>query len=194
MKMVPVVFDHREVRLPAGEVVPVMIPQPRYVKIVRRQFVVGEAYPLVILEARSRASHNQFFAAVHDGFSNLPENHAAIARRLNLKNPIPPDGWLDPEHLRKWCLCETGFCEVHEFDFGSPKEAANMARFYRSRDNYAIITVRGQHVTIKIPLSQSAAAMAKAQFEESKRAVLDLIESMIGLGRGKLNKEAGRSA
>lgn len=49
-------------------------------------------------------------------------------------------------------------------------------------------------MTIKTAKSQSAAAMAKQPFEESKRAVLDLIETMIGVKSGTLNKEAGKSA
>jgi hypothetical protein len=36
--------------------------------------------------------------------------------------------------------------------------------------------------------------MGKEAFEASKRAVLDLLESMIGVARGELKKQAGKSA
>jgi hypothetical protein len=174
-----------------------MALEPRYAKVARRQYHDREAYPLVILEARSRASHNQFFSAVASGFSNLPENLEVIKERLGIKT-IPPDGWIDEDHLRKWCLCETNHCDVDEFDFDSPKDAVTFARYCRKKDNengtYTTILVRGSHVVVKTPHSQSAAAMSKEPFERSKRDVLDLIEAMTGLKRGTLNKEAGRAA
>lgn len=191
--MVPVVFAWRDVVLEGGEALRVMVPATRYEKIAARQFDDGEEYPLVVLEARSRNSHNQFFAALKDGFDNLPEDLAMIRNRLGIKT-VPPEGWLNPEHLRKWALCETGWCEIAEFDFDNKDDAMKLCRWYRARDIYAQITLRGTHVTIKIANSQSAAAMAKQPFEESKRDVLNLIESMTGLRKGALMKHAGRSA
>lgn len=193
MKMLPVVFDFTEITSLEGEVLTVMVPQARYAKVAARQFQQGEAYPLVVLETRSRASHNQFFAAVQDGFDNLPEDLAGLAERMNFKT-IPPGGWVDANHLRKWALCETGWCDVSPFDFDTKEQAMRLAKFYRAQDLYAQIIVRGTHVVIKIPKSQSAAAMAKQPFEDSKRAVLDLIESMVGVKRGTLKKQAGKSA
>lgn len=197
MKMVPVVFIWREVDVVDGDGVVcrqmAMVPEARYGNIVARQFHDGEAYPLVVLEARSRASHNGYFAALHDGFLNLPEDLAEVAERLNIKT-IPGTGFRDEEHLRKWALCETGHCDVEEFDFDTKEDAHRLARFYRRRDDYSQILVRGTHVTIKTARSQSAAAMSKEPFEKSKRDVLNLIEAMIGLKKGTLNKNAGRAA
>jgi hypothetical protein len=174
-----------------------MALEPRYAKVARRQFHDQESYPLVILEARSRASHNQFFGALASGFANLPEDLEIIKERLGIKT-IPPDGWIHEEHLRGWCLCETGHCTVDDFDFDSPEDAVKFARYCRKKDDenevYSQILVRGSHVTIKTPHSQSARAMSKEPFEQSKRDVLDLIEAMTGLKRGTLNKEAGRAA
>lgn len=194
MRMVPVVFDFVEIVIPdTGELRKVMAPQKRYARIADRQFIVGEEYPLVVLETRSRASHSQFFAAVSDAFDNLPEDLDGMAKRLGIKT-IPPGGFVDAEHLRKWALCETNHCEVGDFQFDTAKEAMRLATFYRRQDSFAQIIVKGTHVIIKTPASQSAAAMAKAPFEESKRAVLDLLGVMTGTTPAKLKKEAGRSA
>ena len=127
--------------------------------------------------------------AARIGFSNLPEDLVALADRLGTKT-IPPHGWVDTEHLRKWCLCETNWCDVYEFDFDTKAEAMRLAKFYRDKDDYAQINVRGTHVTIKTAKSQSAQAMSKEPFEASKRDVLDLIEVMVGVKRGSLMKEA----
>ena len=170
-----------------------MVPLRRYANLAGKQYHAEEEYPLLPLEPRSRASHSQFFAALNDGFNNLPENLKPVAERLGIKT-IPPDGFVDSEHYRKWSLCETGHCDVLEFDFNSAKDANAVARLYRRKDTYCQILVRGAHVTIKEAKSQAAAAMGKEAFEASKRAVLDLLESMIGVARGELKKQAGRSA
>ena len=198
-RILPVVFVWQQVDvvLSDGEVQRrrAMVPLLRYDNVAGRQYHDGEEYPLVPLEARSRASHNQYFAALNDGFDSLPEGSllAAVAERLGIKT-LPPNGFTDSEHFRAWALCETGFCEVLEFDFDSPKDAQTVAKLYRRKDTYAQILMRGAHITIKEPKSQSAANMSKEPFEQSKRAVLDLLEAMLGVPTGTLNKEAGRSA
>lgn len=193
IRMVPVVFVWRDVReTDTGEVVKAMVPLPRYGNIAGRQFVEAEEYPLVVLEARTRASHNHYFAALGEAFQSIPEDLAEVKERLGIKSAMPPDGFVDAEHLRKWCLCEVGVCEVGEFDFETKEEAMRLARFYRRGDTYASIGVRGTHVTIKTAKSQSAAAMAKQEFEDSKRSVLDLLDAMLGLPRGSLKKESRR--
>lgn len=181
MQMRPVVFDWVWAALPAsGELRMVMLPQGRYEKVARRQFAENESYPLVVLEARSRASHNQFFAAVDDAWHNLPEN---IAVR-----------WPTAEHLRKWALVQTGWFDEKNFDCDTAAHAQRLAAFVRKVDEYALIIVHGKQVIVRDAKSQSAAAMGKELFEKSKRDVLDLLATMTGTSRATLNKEAGRSA
>lgn len=195
--MVPVVFVWTEVALQDGELREVMVPAPRYAKVAHRQFEPDHEYPLVVLETRSRASHNQYFAALSDGFDNLPEDLEDAAERLGLKS-IPKDGFQDADHLRKWALCETGWCDIGEFLFETQEEAERLCKYFRRNDSYAIITLgfRGNHVlvTIKTAKSQSAPNMAKQAFEDSKRDVLTLVEAMTNLKKGALMKNAGRSA
>lgn len=190
MRILPVVMTWRRVEIVDDDGVAVrrmaMVPLNNYAQLAGRQYHESEDYPLVPLEPRSRASHSQFFAELNEKFDSMPENLAEVGRRLGIKT-IPPGGFVDSEHWRRWALCETGHCEVFEFDFETKEEAGKMARFYRKQDGYSQIIVRGGHVTIKVPFSQSAAAMSKEPFEKSKRDVLDLLSAMIGI------KEARRA-
>lgn len=183
-RIYPVVFQWRDVDLIDEEGVAdramAMVPLARYLNVAKRQYHALEEYPLVPLEARSRASHNQYFAALSDGFHNLPEKIAAR--------------WPTQEHLRKWILCETGWFDESEIDCASPKHATQTAVLIRSFDEYARISVHGAKVIIRRAKSQAAAAMGKEAFEASKKDVLDLLENLIGVSRGQLKKQAGRSA
>lgn len=157
-----------------------MVPTPRYAKLAERQYHPGEEYPLVPLEARSRASHSHYFAALTDGFHNLPESVAAR--------------WPSADHLRKWLLVETGWFNESEIDCASPATARQTAVLMRSFDDYARISVHGSKVIIRRAKSQSASSMGKDAFEKSKKDVLNLLEEIIGSGRGSLMRQAGRSA
>jgi hypothetical protein len=172
-----------------------MVPLERYDNLSARQYHEGEEYPLVPLEPRSRASHNAYFAELNEAFDNLPEGKrlVAIAEELGITT-IPPGGFMNSEHFRAWALCQTGWCETMEFDFDEKADARMVASKFRKKDAYAQILVRGSHVTIKEAVSQSAAAMSKEPFEKSKHDVLDLLTSMVGVSRGELKKQAGRSA
>lgn len=184
MKIYPVVFHWLDVDVADQQGVmhatKAMVPIARYVNTAARQYHEGEEYPLVIMETRSRASHSQYFAALNDGFHNLPEK---IAVR-----------WPTAEHLRKWLLIETNWFDEAEIDCASPKHATQTAALIRSFDDYARISVHGAKVIIRRAKSQSIAAMGKQPFEASKKEVLDLLESFIGVSRGSLRKEAGRAS
>jgi len=156
-----------------------MVPRNNHASLAARQYHELEEYPLVPIEPRSRASHSQFFAAIHEGFQNLPESIAAR--------------WPTPEHLRKWCLIECGWFDEDEFDFESAKEAQRLARWIRTDNEYARIRVVGMKVIVRRPKSQSAAAMGKDDFQASKQAVLELLDRMVGVPRGELKRQAGRS-
>ena len=151
MIMRPVVFNWVEVSIPeTGELRRAMVPQLRYLNVAKRQFADGHDYPMVVLEARSRASHNQFFAAVDDAWHNLPEEIAAR--------------WPTSEHLRKWALVETGWFDEKFFDCDSPAKAKNLAVFIRSVDTFGVILLHKNKVIVREAKSQSAAAMGKESF------------------------------
>lgn len=180
----PVVFCWRELEIPVEggtfNRILVMVPLSRYAEVAKRQFVISEEYPLVILEARSRASHNHFHAAIHEGFQNLPEKIAAR--------------WPTEDALRYWLLTETGWYEEDEFVFDSDAEAKAAMPKIRKRQPYARIMRKAATLFVRYAKSQSAAAMGKQEFEASKKDCLELLDHMVGVPLGELKRQAGRSA
>lgn len=161
----------------------VMVPVARLLPLCRKQFVVGQEYPMGVVQPRSIASHRQYFAALHDAWNNLSE---ADAERFKTD-----------EHLRAWALVQTGFCKETDYPFESPEQAQMVAKIIRSRSAYAVIKISGDVVKVFDPESQAMygpGAMSPERFKASKIAVLDLVSGMAGITRGTLTKEAGKSA
>jgi hypothetical protein len=152
-----------------------MVPLPRFKRQCDEQFVVHEEYPLTILEARSRASHSHYFACVHEGWANLPEN---IAHRFPTA-----------EHLRKTVLVKLGYATVRTFACENLDHAMQLAAIIRSVDTYAVITVKESVVQVFDAKSQSAAEMGREEFQKSKDEVLQYIADLIGTSTTNLKKE-----
>lgn len=182
--MRPVVFSWKEIDVVdehgSIERARFMIPIPRYRSLASSQFELNSEYPLVILEARSRASHNFYFAVLSEGFKNLPES---ISSR-----------WDTVEHFRRWALIECGWFTEKEIDFGTSQYAKRAAILLHDEfDEFARIFQpnNGPKLIVRRAKSQSAAAMAKDAFESSKKDVLDLLASMVGVDTETLKKQAG---
>lgn len=169
--MLPAIFTWRD---------GVMIPIDRYRNLCRKQYHEGEEYPLEVVEHRSMASHNQYFAAVEEGYRNLAEEFSG-------KFP-------SAEHLRHWALIETGFATETDYPCDDERDAKAFARGFRKSDEYAVIRRRGDVVKVFSAKSQSRGSMRKRPFEDSKKAVLDLIATMSRTTQAELKKNAGRSA
>lgn len=183
----PVAFVWKEVADPdegTGELVLAMVPVPRYRNVAKRQFgEPGSEHVLEPIAERSMASHSQYFAALKDAFDNLPEN---VAHR-----------WPTVEHFRKYLLILADKCETRWIACRDEEHAAKTALFMREVDEFAVIGISKDDktvVVVKRAKSQSMRAMGKREFEESKRAVLDLAERFTGVSRTQAMREAGRSA
>jgi hypothetical protein len=134
----------------------------------------GKVVNLAHVEDRSSASHRQYFASVNEGWQSLPEH---LAERFPTA-----------EHLRKWCLIRAGYSDSQTLVASSKAEAVKLAAFIRPIDEFSIVTVQGATVTRFTAKSQNMRAMGKADFEASKRAVLDKIAEMIGVAPADLAK------
>jgi hypothetical protein len=158
-----------------------MVPLPRFRKLCDELFSVHEEYPLVVLENRSMASHNHYFAAVEEGWSNLAEEFSG-------KFPTP-------EHLRADCLIEAGFYNEATYDCDTKADARRLALALRKKEPLARIGFRndGKTVVEKTAHSQSTAAMKKQDFEDSKAAVLALVAAMARTTPAQLHREAERA-
>lgn len=155
-----------------------MVPlRPR---LADRYYVVGEVYTLEPLEDRSEASHNHYFAALHDAWLNL---------RDDLLDQYPT-----VEALRKRALIKAGYRDERSIVCESPEQAQAVAAFIEPMDRYAVVIVKDNvvwHLTAK---SQSKKAMGKTEFEASKKAVLDIVSNLIGVSTDDLRRNAGRAA
>lgn len=166
-----------------------MVPLPRFKRQCDEQFVVNEEYPLTILEARSRKSHNHFFACVHEAWANLPESES---QRVDPKTGEIIDRFPTAEHLRKWALIKARFCKHSSFPCASPESAMRLASFIRSHSEFAVISVHGDVVDVYDADSQSASAMGRERFQESKNAVLEILSEMIRAKPTELQKMGDR--
>jgi hypothetical protein len=154
----------------------VMIPNPRFKRLCDQQFAINEAYPLVILENRSMASHNHYFAALQEGFNNLAEEYA--------------QEFDSAEHLRHWCLCKSGFCTTTTYVLNTAEDARKLRDALKKENASTIVGVTGNVAKVYTPESQSMAAMKRERFEASKTAVLELVASMARTTPTQLKKEA----
>jgi hypothetical protein len=177
MRILPVCFIWQNVDVVDSDGVAerrmAMVPLKRYGNVCARQFHENEEYALAPIEARSRASHNFYFASLQEGFESLPEAEQR---------------WPTSEHFRKWALCMEGFCTEKNYDCASHGHAMRLAAMIRTLSEFAVIVVRGNMVKIFEAESQSAASMNKERFEDSKKKVLDRLASMIGVTQGELKK------
>lgn len=155
-------------------------PIGRSAKEADAYFVIGQTYRIVEHQERSQASHNHFFAAVHEAWSNLSDEQF--------------ERWPSAEHLRKWALVKAGYFDERSIVCASKAEAARVAAFVKPMDEFAIVTVSLAVVRVFTAKSQSTKAMGRKDFNESKQKVLDVIAGLIGVSTGDLRENAGRAA
>lgn len=158
----------------------VMMPLTRYGNVAEKQFREGERYDLSVIEARSAKSHRFYFASIKNAFDSLPET---IAPRFP-----------SVAHLRKWALVEIGLFDEREFDCDTQINARRLANFIRLEDEYARISIHGKKVIVRRAKSQAGNAMTKDEFQASSKAVLELLDALIGTPRGTVKRENGRHA
>lgn len=142
-------------------------PLKRAQNLAAAHYGEGEVLVMAPVEERSEVSHRHEFAWLHDAWMNLPEHLA--------------DQFPSKEHLRKRALIDAGFYNESIIDAGSNAAALRVAAFLRSKDDFALIIVRGPLVVERVAKSQSRRAMNKAEFQASKEAVLETVSAMIGV-------------
>lgn len=167
--MRPVIFEWN------GEVM-----VPRSPRRADQEYCVGETYPLVPHEDRTTATHNHEFAWLKEAWMQLPESLA--------------DLYPTQEHLRKRALIDAGFYDETIIDAGSNAAALRVASAIRAREEFSLVIVRGPAVVIRTAKSQSRRAMDKHKFQESKLAIMEVVQGMIGVPIDQITRHAGRAA
>ena len=159
-----------------------MVPMKRFAKVCDQEFVVHEYYRMDVIEERSWRSHKHYFAALFQGWLNLPENCVMEPWAQTVK------------HLRAYALIKTGWNTSEVTVCDSDAEATRWATRMRPHHPFGIVVARRNTVVELRPVSQSYAAMGKADFKQSKDDVLDFVADLIGVDRGALEEGSTASA
>lgn len=149
---------------------------PYFARRADQHFVVGQTYRMVEQYDRSAASHAHQFAWLHDAWLSLPERYKH-------------EPWAQTsEHLRKFALIRTGYCDTQTFPCGTRAEAERWARNLRPMDEYSLVLIEGTTVQRFTAQSQSHRAMGGKRFNESKAAILDFIAGLLEVAPAELAK------
>lgn len=130
-------------------------------------YTVGERYIMAPISQRSEASHRQEFAWLQEAWMSLPDH---------LAEQFPT-----AEHLRKWALIRSGYCDSHTITCASRAEALRVAAFIRPIDEFAVVVTNSATVTRYTAKSQSRRAMGAKEFQESKNALIEVVAGMLGV-------------
>lgn len=143
-----------------------------------KDYVVGEVYKMAPAHDRSQSSHNHEFAVIADMWASLPDRFAH-------------EPWAQsPEHLRKFALIQKRYCDTQTYACGSHAEAQRWAANLRPLDEYSVVAVQGTTVYRFTAQSQSKRAMGAKLFQESKTAIIEFIEDLIGVEHGASERAA----
>ena len=153
---------------------------PFMARLADKHLVIGEAYRMVEDHARSAKTHNHYFASLQDAWRTLPED---------LSEEFPT-----AEHLRKKALIRCGYADERSIVCASKAEALRVAAFIRPMDQYAIVVVSEATVKVYTAESQSKKAMGAKRFAESKSAVFEYLDRLLGVPVGATRQNAGRAA
>lgn len=138
-----------------------------------QHLVIGERYVLVEHSERSQASHAHFFAAVGECWRSLPDE--MVAR------------FPSADHLRRYALIKSGFCDKIEVVCANNIEAMKVATL--AQRDFSIVDITGNVVIVWTAKSQSMRAMGKVDFAASKEAVLNVLADMLCVPVGDLPKQ-----
>lgn len=145
-----------------------------------KYFVIGETYRIEWREERSMDSHRHFFAAINEGWKNLPDQWAEL---------LP-----SPDHLRRYALIKTGFCDSRSYPCPSKADAERLAAFLKPFDEFALIVPKDRVITVFTAKSQSVKSMDRREFTASKAAVLEYVAGLIGTTSADLSNNAHGAA
>lgn len=145
-----------------------------------RVWVVGAEYQIVEHHDRSSNSHRHYFAAIADGWRNIPDELL--------------DEYPTAEHLRKKALIAKRYADQRDHVCDTKVQARKLRAFIKPLDQYAVIEVRECVVRVYTAQSQSTKAMGAKAFQQSKQDVLDFIDDLLGVARGDVAANAGMAA
>jgi hypothetical protein len=137
------------------------VMRPIHPKQADKQYTIGQRYRLEHVEERSTNTHNHFFAALREAWSNL---QAEDAERFPTM-----------EHLRKYALVKAGYCDERTFVLKSADEAEKLATSLLELDEFSVVDFNGNLVRLRRAKSVAKNAMSAKEFQKMKTDVLDVV-------------------
>ncbi len=159
----------------------VLVPRQKW--LFDRLFEEGKTYQIELFEPRSTKSQAHYFAVVNEAWKNLPE-------QLSAQHP-------DSEHLRKFALIKTGWCNKRNIVCETVEQAYAVAALAGQLDESAVVVVQGTVVTVATAKSQKMhgpGAMGREDFQKSKQDVLDYVAGLIGVNSSTLSSQVPNSS
>lgn len=160
-----------------------MVPLDRFRALANRQFRAGQEYALVPHQGRSEKAHGLYFKCVQVVWQNLPEQWQ---RRTDSNRERFPTSTA----LRKWALVQEGFANEHVTVCDSNEVAMQVAALARTLDEFSIIRVSENIVTVWVAQSQDHHSMGHDDFQRSMDKVLSRLSQMLGISIDELTEEA----
>lgn len=178
----PVDVIRCEMSMPdTGEIVGVLVPKQRW--LFDRMFQPGGEYTIEIHEPRSNKSQSHYHAVLRNAWLTMPDN---TKKRF-----------VDPDHLRKWSLIQTGWAIERTVACESATTAHAVAATSAALDESAVIIVQGTIVTIATARSQKTTgpgSMNKEEFQKSKQDVLEYVAGLLGVDVSTLSSQVPNSS
>ncbi len=109
----------------------------------------------------------RFFATVRDVHRNLTDE---LRQR-----------WPSPETLRKNALIAAGWCDTMQVIAGSKAAAPGIANAFKAKDQYCIVDVRGEVLTVYTARSMARRALPRPQFKEVAELAYQWLEQETGI-------------
>lgn len=163
-----------------------MVPLDRFRALANRQFRAGQEYALVPHQGRSEKAHGLYFKCVEVAWQNLPEQWQ---RRPDSNRERFPTS----NALRKWALVQEGFADEHVTVCDTNEVAMQVAALARTLDEFSIIRVSDNIVTVWVAQSQDHHAMGHEAFQASMAKVLSRLSDMLGIATDDLVENAKAS-
>jgi hypothetical protein len=140
-----------------------MVPLRHSKKRCDEHLVVGQHYRLDTRDVPSLATRNHYFAVLDAASETLPED---LAMRFPSR-----------EHLRKTALIMTGYRDERTLVLASHAEAIRTMARAEPFDEYAVLSLDRNILTVWTAKSQSESTMGSAVFNRSKHDVLEFAAS-----------------
>lgn len=151
-----------------------LIPfNPKYAD---KHLIVGCDYIMGEMKDRSDKSHSHYFACIHHAWANLPHQWA--------------DTFPTVDHLRARALIACGYTQTKQIICKNATDAMRFSVYLQDENDYQVVTLDDNVVTVFKALSQNYKAMPGKMFQKSKEDVLQYCADMIGVTVDELMQAA----